>query len=109
MRIESGAARRCGVVLYVPRMPVDTKRQCKAPTTPPAAAPPSEFKPLLTVEAVAALLDTTPGQINNARSRGQIPADCAVIVPGFGLRFKASRLHAWLRTIADEPGEEVTP
>ncbi len=104
MRSESGAARRAGVVLYVPRMPVDTKRQCKAPTTPPAAPPASEFKPLLTIEAVAALLDTTTGQINNARSRGQIPADCAVIVPGFGLRFKTAKLHAWLRAVASETG-----
>lgn len=57
---------------------------------------PVDFKPLLTLAAVAELLDKTPAQIRNMRSRRQMPAELAVVIPGLGLRFKAEKVRAWI-------------
>lgn len=79
-------------------MAVDRKKPQKTASD----APPAEAKPLLTIEAVAELIDSTPDQIRNMRSRGQMPADLGVVIPGFGLRFRAAKLRAWLATLAGE-------
>jgi hypothetical protein len=58
-------------------------------------------KALLTIEAVAELLDTSVDQVRNMRSRGQIPEKVAGKVmarkvPGLGLRFNSDAVRAWV-------------
>lgn len=65
-------------------------------------AAPVDFKPFYTDEQVARIMDTTEGQIENARKRHQIPAECVIVIPGFGRRYKAQKLRAWLSKLADE-------
>lgn len=58
--------------------------------------------PLLTLEATAELMGTTPTQVKNMRARGQMPADLGKVLPGFGLRFAAAKVRAWLAELAGE-------
>lgn len=57
-------------------------------------APALDTSGLLGVDDVAELLRTTPRQIRNMRSKGQLPP--AVKWPGLGVRWVASKLHQWI-------------
>lgn len=70
-------------------------KQNKAETAPDTSG-------LLAVDDVADLLRTTPRQIRNMRSKGQLPP--AVKWPGLGVRWSAAKLHAW---IADKAQQEA--
>ena len=50
--------------------------------------------PLMTRNEVAALLRTTPRQISNMTTRGQLPAP--VRVAGLGSRWRRSEIDAWI-------------
>lgn len=71
----------------------------KPKTTPPALA--SGNDKLLTSADVAALLTTTPVQVDNMRKRGQGPV--AHKVPGLGWRWRESAVQAWLDAVAPGP------
>lgn len=49
---------------------------------------------LLDIDALAALLGTTPKSIRSARSRGHLPP--AAKIPGIGVRWRTSDVKAWL-------------
>lgn len=57
---------------------------------------------LLDADDVAALLRTTPRQVRNMRSRGQLPP--ATKWPGLGVRWSAAKLHEWIAERAEQAG-----
>jgi predicted DNA-binding transcriptional regulator AlpA len=67
----------------------------RASHTPPAA--PASPTVLLTSRDLAALLGTTPRQIDNMVARGQVPAPAKI--PGLGRRWRREVIEAWLEQV----------
>lgn len=57
---------------------------------------------LLDADDVAALLRTTPRQVRNMRSKGQLPP--ATKWPGLGVRWSAAKFHEWIAERAEQAG-----